>query len=217
MKKLIPLFALIALAAPLTAQDVALIDIRFKSDKSVRKVALEFHEQDAPIAVENFKKLAKKGFYKGLAFHRVFPNTLVQVGDPLSKKKKAHGIGTGGPGYTLPAEIRGKHTKGAVAAARLPDKVNPQRRSNGSQFYICLAPQSQLNGQYTVFAHVIQGMDVLEAISNKPADTNDSPVERITIKKIKIIPREELPEPVVAAPAAAGTPKKSWWRWFWPW
>jgi len=216
MKKLIPLFALIALTNPLAADDVALIDIRFRNDKSTGTVALELHEQDAPIAVENFKKLAKKGFYKGQAFHRVFPNTLVQVGDPLSKKKKAFGIGTGGPGYTLPAEIHGKHTKGAVAAARLPDKVNPQRRSNGSQFYICLTPQPQLNGQYTVFAHVIQGMDVLEKISNKPADTNDSPVERITIKRVRIIPREELPQP--PAPTVEPTEKKkSWWRWFWPW
>lgn len=217
MKKLL----LLALAtATLRADEVALIEFRF-ADKTKRTAAIELYSDAAPGTVENFKKLAKDGFYNGLAVHRAFPSTLVQMGDPLSKKKDRTAVGTGGPGYTIPAEIRRKHTKGAVACARLPDKVNPQRHSNGSQFYICLTPQPKLDGQYTVFGNVIQGMDVLEFISNKPTDTNDYPTERIILRKVKIVPRESLPVPVPATkpgevPPGEG-PKKSFWRRMWPW
>jgi cyclophilin family peptidyl-prolyl cis-trans isomerase len=146
----------------------------------------------------------------------------VQLGDPLSKKKSTREkAGTGGPGYTVPSEIRRKHTKGAVAAARLPDNVNPQRHSNGSQFYVCLLPQPKLDGQYTVFGNVIRGMDVLELISNKPTDTNDSPSERIEVRRIKIVPRESLPAQVPATKPGAVPPgegpKPSFWRRLWPW
>ena len=214
-------FLLLALATTaLHADEVALLEFRF-SDKTTRSAAIEFHPEAAPATVENFKKLAKDGFYNGCAVHRAFPGTLVQAGDPLSKKKDRSNVGTGGPGYTIPAEIRRKHTKGAVAAARLPDKVNPQRRSNGSQFYVCLIPQPKLDGQYTVFGNVIQGMDVLELISNKPTDTNDYPTERIELRKVRIIPREALP---AATPATklgeippGEAPKKSFWRRMWPW
>jgi cyclophilin family peptidyl-prolyl cis-trans isomerase len=98
------------------------------------------------VTTENFKKLARKGFYKGIAVHRAIPSMLVQLGDPLSRKKDRNRVGTGGPGYTLPPEIRRKHTKGAVAAARLGDQINPARMSNGSQFYICLAPMPNWTG-----------------------------------------------------------------------
>lgn len=217
MKKLL----LLALAtATVRADDVALLEFRF-SDKTTRTAAFELHSDAAPGTVENFKKLAKDGFYNGTAVHRAFPATLVQMGDPLSKKKDRTAVGTGGPGYTIPAEIRRKHTKGAVACARLPDKVNPQRHSNGSQFYVCLTAQPKLDGQYTVFGNVIQGMDVLDFISNKPTDTNDYPVERILLRKVKIVPRESLPTPIPATkpgevPPGEG-PKKSFWRRMWPW
>jgi peptidyl-prolyl cis-trans isomerase B (cyclophilin B) len=212
---------LLALAtATLHADEVALLEFQF-ADKTRRTAAIEFHPDAAPLTVENFKKLAKDGFYNGCAVHRAFPNTLVQTGDPFSKKKDRTKVGTGGPGYTIPAEIRRKHTKGAVASARLPDRVNPQRHSNGSQFYICLVPQPKLDGQYTVFGNVIQGMDVLEFISNKPTDTNDYPVERIELRKVQIVPRESLPTPVAAVkpgevPPGEG-PKRSFWRRMWPW
>jgi peptidyl-prolyl cis-trans isomerase B (cyclophilin B) len=206
--------------ATLHADEVALLEFRF-ADKTRRTAAIEFYADAAPGTVENFKKLAKDGFYNGCAVHRAFPNTLVQTGDPYSKKKDRTKVGTGGPGYTIPAEIRRKHTKGAVASARLPDRVNPQRHSNGSQFYICLVPQPKLDGQYTVFGNVIQGMDVLEFISNKPTDTNDYPVERIELRKLRIVPREALPQPVPAVkpgevPPGEG-PKRSFWRRLWPW
>ena len=212
---------LLALATvTLHADEVALLEFRF-ADKTRRTAAIEFYPDAAPGTVENFKKLAKDGFYNGCAVHRAFPNTLVQTGDPYSKKKDRTKVGTGGPGYTIPAEIRRKHMKGAVASARLPDRVNPQRHSNGSQFYICLVPQPKLDGQYTVFGHVVQGMDVLEFISNKATDTNDYPVERIELTKVRIVPRESLPPAVPAVnpgevPPGEG-PKRSFWQRLWPW
>jgi peptidyl-prolyl cis-trans isomerase B (cyclophilin B) len=120
-------------------------------------IVIEFYNNDAPKHVDNFIKLAKDGFYNGLTFHRVEPGFVIQGGDPA-------GNGTGGPGYTVPAEIKAKHIEGAVAAARLGDMANPERKSSGSQFYICLAPQEFLDGQYTVFGHVVEGMDVVKKI-----------------------------------------------------
>jgi cyclophilin family peptidyl-prolyl cis-trans isomerase len=212
---------LLALAtATLHADEVALLEFRF-SDKTKRTAAFELYPESAPATVENFKKLARDGFYDGCAVHRAFPGTLVQMGDPLSKKKDRSNVGTGGPGYTIPAEIRRKHTKGAVAAARLPDRVNPQRHSNGSQFYICLTAQPKLDGQYTVFGNVIQGLDVLDFISNKPTDTNDNPTERIELRSVKIVPREALPAPVPATKPGevppGEAPRRSFWRRLWPW
>lgn len=211
------LFAtLLALLPALSRADqVALMQIRFGKEKATRPVAIEFYEGDAPATVANFKKLADKGFYKGMAFHRAIPNMLVQVGDPKSKSKDRAEVGTGGPGYTIPAEIHRKHTRGSVAAARLPDNINPSRMSNGSQFYVTLAPLPELDGQYTVFGHVIYGLETLDAISNTPVDSNDYPVERITIQSLNIIPREQLPPPPSAAPTTAPKPKKkSWWKVF---
>ena len=214
MKKLLLTAAVLALTlAAAHADDVALVTLRAGSDKTPQQFAIEFYETEAPRTVENFKKLAGKKFYKGLAIHRAFPHTLVQMGDPLTRKKDRTKVGTGGPGYTVEAEIRRKHTKGTVAAARLPDKINPSRHSNGSQFFICLAPIPSYDGQYTVFGHVIWGLDTLDALSTKPADSNDYPIERIVIQSVKILPREQLPaapEPVKPGPA----PKKPWWKLF---
>jgi len=120
-------------------------------------IVIKFLEQDAPKHVANFIKLAREGFYDGLTFHRVEPNFVIQGGDPK-------GNGTGGPGYTIPAEIKAPHVDGAVAAARLGDAVNPTKASSGSQFYICLGPQHFLDGNYTVFGQVIEGMDVARKI-----------------------------------------------------
>lgn len=215
MKKILLLSAVCSLAAlaPAWADDVALLTIEVGKDPTQRLVAIEFYEGDAPRTVENFKTLAKKGFYKGVAFHRAFPHILVQTGDPLSKAKDRSKVGTGGPGYTLLPEIRRKHTKGAVVAARLPDKINPSRVSNGSQFFICLEPAPQYDGQFTVFGHVLYGYETLDAISTAAVDSNDYPLERSIIRSIKIVPREQLPpepgpQPVKKAPA------KRWWQIF---
>ena len=112
----------------------------------------------APQTVNNFVFLANQGFFDGLTFHRVEPGFVIQGGDPL-------GSGTGGPGYTVPAEIKLPHVEGAIAMARLGDQQNPQRASSGSQFYITLAPTPQLDGAYTAFGKVTSGMDVVKKIA----------------------------------------------------
>lgn len=208
------LSVLLASAPFLAADDVGLMTIRIGKQKERQRVALEFYDAQAPLHVENFKKLAREKFYNGLTFHRAFPHLLVQTGDPLSKKKDRSRVGTTGPGYTVPPEIRRKHTKGAVAAARLPDKINPSRMSNGSQFYICLAPMPNLDGQYTVFGNVIYGLDVLDAISTQPVDSNDYPVARIKIERLQIMPRENLPPPPQPAKPAGPGQSKRWWQIF---
>ena len=215
MKKILLTLAVFAAGlVAVHADDVALLTLQIGKDKKKpRQVAMEFYEGDAPLTVENFKKLARKRFYNGLAFHRAFPNTLVQVGDPLTSGKDRARVGTGGPGYTLVPEIRHKHVKGAIAAARLPDKINPSRLSNGSQFYVCLDSMPAYDGQYTVFGHVIWGMDALGEMSNLPTDTNDNPLQRVEIKSVKIMPREQLP-PAPVAPTPGPAPTKKWWQFF---
>ncbi len=122
-------------------------------------VVVELYPKVAPLTVANFEKLVNKGFYTGLTFHRVVPDFVVQGGDP-------DGTGMGGPGYTVPGEIDANehHLRGSLATARTGDQVNPKRESSGSQFYICLEPQPNLDGQYTIFGGVIQGMDVVDKI-----------------------------------------------------
>lgn len=117
------------------------------------KIVIELYPTDAPGTVANFVKLAKQGFYDGLAFHRVVPGFVVQGGDPK-------GDGSGGPGYTITDEVNArKHLTGTVAMAR-----TPAPNSAGSQFYITLAPQSFLDGNYTVFGQVVDGMDLVMKI-----------------------------------------------------
>lgn len=120
-------------------------------------IVAELYPKDAPQSVNNFVFLARDGFYNGLTFHRVEPGFVIQGGDPV-------GNGTGGPGYNIPPEIKAKHTLGALAMARRggPAQTTP---SSGSQFYITLAPQPGLDGQYTVFGQVTQGMDVAQKIA----------------------------------------------------
>jgi peptidyl-prolyl cis-trans isomerase B (cyclophilin B) len=122
-------------------------------------IAIELYPNVAPKTVTNFEDLSKKGFYDNLTFHRVEPGFVVQGGDP-------QGNGMGGPGYDIPAEISPteKHLRGTVAMARKGDQVNPDRKSSGSQFYICLAPAPFLDQQYTIFGGVVEGMNVVDQI-----------------------------------------------------
>ena len=101
-----------------------------------------------------------------------------------------------------------------LPAARLPDKINPSRHSSGSQFYICLAPMPSYDDLYTVFGHVLWGLDTLDAISTKPVDSNDYPIDRIVIQSVKIMPRAELPAAPVPAAKPAPAPPKRWWQLF---
>ena len=122
-------------------------------------IVIELYPAVAPKTVANFEKLSKDGFYNNLTFHRVEPGFVVQGGDP-------QGNGMGGPGYDIPAEISAteKHLRGTLAMARKGDQVNPDRKSSGSQFYICLAPAPFLDGQYTIFGSVVEGMGVVDQI-----------------------------------------------------
>lgn len=173
--------------------EVAIVEIKFPKEKQTRQVVIGLHDESAPYTVENFKKLVRKKFYNGLRFHRAFPGTLVQTGDPKSRWGQSDRTGTGGPGWTLPAEIRLKHEKGSIAMARLPDKINPAKNSNGSQFYVCLVPMPKLDGQYTVFGTVLEGLEVLEEISKAPTNSDDFPLPKIRIKSIVLAPRETAP------------------------
>jgi cyclophilin family peptidyl-prolyl cis-trans isomerase len=152
-------------------------------------IVIRFYDKDAPLTVANFKKLANAKFYDGTTFHRVVPNPpfVIQGGDPNSKDSDRSNDGLGGPGYTVPAEIKQLNKRGAVATARLPDQVNPKRESSGSQFYICLADLGSLDkGGYTVFATVIEGMDVVDKISQVERDSRDNPVTPVVMKKVTI-------------------------------
>lgn len=176
--------------------DVAVMSIRIGKEKQEQRVVIGLYDNAAPQTIENLKELCRRKFYNGMRFHRVFEHYLVQTGDPKSRHGDTDASGTGGPGYTIPAEIRRDHVLGAVAMARLGDAVNPTRASNGSQFYVCLQPMPQLNGQYTVFGEVLEGLEVLDYISGRPTDSNDFPLEKVVITSIKIEPR--------AAASAAG-------------
>jgi peptidyl-prolyl cis-trans isomerase B (cyclophilin B) len=135
-------------------------------------IRFRFFCQDAPKHAAAFIELAEKGFYDGTSFHRVEPNFVIQGGDPFSRDGGGP-AGTGGPGYNLAAEFNTRpHLDGTVAMARAghPD-------SAGSQFYICLGPQSFLNGNYTVFGQVTEGLDVVHTISR------DDVMESVTIER----------------------------------
>jgi cyclophilin family peptidyl-prolyl cis-trans isomerase len=147
-------------------------------------IEVELFEKDAPNHVENFKKLVKSGFYNGTTFHRVIQGFMIQGGDPNSKDNDKSNDGQGGPGYTIPAEIKAKHEKGSLAAARLGDAINPKRESSGSQFYIVTGEASHLDGQYTVFGKVIKGLDVALKIEKVKKDANDNPIDKVVIEKM---------------------------------
>src|SRR6202040_3678366 len=150
----------------------------------------QFWTDAAPNTVENFKKLARQGFYDGTTFHRIVKGFMIQGGDPNSKDPaKENSYGEGGPGYNLKAEFNDhSHDRGVISMARGPDPD-----SAGSQFFICLAPVHRLDGQYTTFGKLIKGVDVLEKIGDTPVERNaqgemSRPTKRIVIESVKIVP-----------------------------
>lgn len=197
------------------AKDGPKVEIQTKYGKMV--VVLY---NETPIHRDNFLKLVNEGFYNGTLFHRVIPNFMIQGGDPNSKSPESNqALGNGGPGYKLPAEFNPNliHKKGALAAARMPDGVNPKKESSGSQFYIVegelfdneklqivekrmgtklnqlqrkmyttVGGTPHLDGSYTVFGEVVEGLDVISRISNVKRMRNDLPAERI-IMNIRIL------------------------------
>lgn len=137
-----------------------------------------------PLHKKNFIKLANQGFYDGLLFHRVIPNFMVQGGDP-------DGNGSGGPGYTIPAEIFTdiKHKKGSIAAARLGNNVNPEKASSGSQFYIAVSTSgtAHLNGEYTVFGEVIKGIEYSDSIVKQPRNMSTNKPNTDQTMNMKVV------------------------------
>jgi cyclophilin family peptidyl-prolyl cis-trans isomerase len=171
-------FALLKGARAMAADsnEVAIIETKFG------KMVIEFYDKDAPKTVANFKKLAKEGFYNGTTFHRVIPGFMIQGGDPNSKNPDRGTHGSGGPGYTIEAEIKREHKRGTVATARLGDNVNPKKASSGSQFFLNVKDNDFLTGGYTVFGNVIAGIDVADKIVAVPRDGGDNPVEKVEMK-----------------------------------
>lgn len=146
---------------------------------------------DTPKHRDNFAKLALSGFYDGILFHRVINGFMIQAGDPLSKNpENKDKFGTGGPGYTIEAEIKPEHThkKGTLAAARRGDAANPMRESSGSQFYLVQdeGACAQLDGAYTVFGETLEGLDIIDAIASVQTGPRDCPVRDVKIINIKL-------------------------------
>lgn len=167
-----------------------------------------------PLHRDNFVKLVKEGFYDDLLFHRVMNNFMIQGGDPDSRgAEPGRGLGSGGPGYRIKAEIGEKHFKGRLSAARTPDGVNPERESSGSQFFVVdgnITNENMLNqtaakegftyteqekeiyrtvggaafldGQYTVFGQVVEGLDVIDKIAVVQTDSRDRPDQDVKMK-----------------------------------
>lgn len=198
--------------------------------ENLTKVLFKTSEGDITIALydntpkhkENFLKLVKDGYYNGILFHRIIQGFMIQTGDPESKGAPAGKmLGNGGPGYTIPAEFKPEnyHKRGAVAAARQGDQVNPTKASSGSQFYIVdgkpfnasmmaqisyqygkaftdeqrkvyetIGGAPFLDGDYTVFGEVVEGMDVVDKIAAKPKDRYDRPTTDVKIISTEILP-----------------------------
>lgn len=149
---------------------------------------------DTPRHRDNFLRLVREGYYDGTLFHRVIERFMIQGGDPDSKGAPAGvELGNGGPGYTVEAEFRPwhLHRRGALAAARESDEVNPEKRSGGSQFYIVWGKSEQgtphLDGAYTVFGRVEEGLDVVERIQQVKTDGLDRPIEDVVVRRMTVL------------------------------
>ena len=147
-------------------------------------INIELYPESAPNTVENFRQLAKRGFYDGLIFHRIVKDFVIQGGDPKTRNStNRHEWGTGGPGWSVKAEFnKNKHSRGVLSMARSQDPD-----SAGSQFFIVLKDSNFLDGQYTVFGKVTSGMDVVDKIASLKTDTADAPIDSEEAKIIKVI------------------------------
>lgn len=137
------------------------LDPRVVLETAQGSITIRLRPEAAPRTCANFLRLVREGFYDGLTFHRVVPGFVIQGGDPNSRNDNPFDDGQGGPGYTVPAEFLLKHKRGSVAMARMPDVVNHDRSSNGSQFYIALRDLPDLDGGYTVFGDVVAGWETI--------------------------------------------------------
>lgn len=157
-------------------------------------MVVEFWTDAAPKTIENFKKLAKSGFYNGTAFHRIVKDFMIQGGDPITKDPaKESDYGSGKAGYSIKAEFNDhSHDRGVISMAREPDPD-----SASCQFFICLAPVRRLDHQYTTFGKLIKGDDVLGKIGDTPVTKNmmgenSKPTKRVVISKVDIVPASSV-------------------------
>ena len=144
-------------------------------------IEVELYKDIAPISVENFVKLANKGFYNGLTFHRIIKGFMIQGGCPL-------GNGTGGPGYSIKGEFAAnginnpiKHERGVISMARAMDP-----NSAGSQFFIMHKDAPHLDGQYASFGKTVKGIEVVDALASVNTNYYDAPLQKVVIKSITI-------------------------------
>jgi peptidyl-prolyl cis-trans isomerase B (cyclophilin B) len=158
------------------------------------EMVVKFWPEVAPNTVENFKKLARQGFYNGTAFHRIMKGFMIQGGDPNTKDLNAeHTYGTGGPGYKIKAEFNSNpHVRGVLSMARSQDP-----NSAGSQFFICLADARFLDKQYTAFGELVKGDDVLGKIGDTPTTSGggserSKPATRVSVDSISIVPASSV-------------------------
>jgi len=151
-------------------------------ETSMGNIEIEFLEDVAPGHVENFKKLAKDGFYNGTTFHRVIPGFMIQGGDPNSKSDDRSSHGSGGPGYSIKAEFSDvPHVRGILSMARSQDVD-----SAGSQFFIVMKESNFLDNNYTAFGKVLSGMDVADKIVDVRRDSSDNPLDKIEMTEVRI-------------------------------
>lgn len=178
-------------AMDLESTDLATVEAALVTDKGTMVVT--FFPEQAPEHCASFLKLAQDGFYDGVAFHRIVRNFMVQCGCPHSKQGATGQPGTGGPGFRLQAEFNDiPHHRGILSMARAQDP-----NSAGSQFFIVHAEHADfLDGQYTVFGRVEEGLDVLDEIAGiecdfGPGGEKSAPKERVEIQRIEIRPRQQ--------------------------
>jgi peptidyl-prolyl cis-trans isomerase B (cyclophilin B) len=198
-----------------TAPETCLIEIQTRLGNMTLKLS-----DETPQHRDNFIKLVEEGYYDGLLFHRVINGFMIQGGDPNSRNATSgQQLGAGGPGYQIPAEFKSDlvHVKGAIAAARTGDQVNPEKQSSGSQFYIVhgkemtdqeltmvenrkgirYTPEQReayiaeggtpfLDGEYTVFGHIVDGLEVIDAIAAVMTDRGDRPKDDVQMKLVVI-------------------------------
>jgi peptidyl-prolyl cis-trans isomerase B (cyclophilin B) len=162
------------------------------SFKDFGEIVFEFFPDIAPKTVENFRKLAESGFYNGTRSHRLIPGFMIQLGDPLTKDANLqHAWGTGDPGYKIQAEFnKTEHVKGVVSMAR--SAADPD--SAGSQFFICFGRAGHLDGQYTAFARVLKGQDILDKLEKVPVGGRGGSVPKtpVILESVKITDRASL-------------------------
>jgi peptidyl-prolyl cis-trans isomerase B (cyclophilin B) len=153
------------------------------------ELVVEFWPEVAPKTVENFKTLARQGFYDGTCFHRVIKDFMIQGGDPLTKDlKREANWGTGGPGHHVKAEFNERpHNRGVLSMAR-----SQEPDSAGSQFFICHGNPRFLDRQYTAFGKLLKGDEVLEKIATTPTRSPDRPLKRMGLESVKIVPADSV-------------------------